>query len=250
MIALNQHPMTGKPANGETTCNIRMRKARPARKLRPAGPAFDALLRNRNGPGARTPRPRVSSTGYHADEASALLCEPRVRPQFASSSPPGCAEAASEQRILANLKTPGIGGFVGIRKALQARGPASVRRSLERPPTNAADAIQLYLREVGQVKVLDAREETALAIRAQRGDRKAREQLLKASLRLVVKIAREYEGIGLSLLDLIAEGNSGLLKAVARFDPAKDGQLSTFGSWWIKHAIKRALANHAQRAQT
>jgi DNA-directed RNA polymerase sigma subunit (sigma70/sigma32) len=100
--------------------------------------------------------------------------------------------AASDERILGNLKTPRIGGSVRIRKALQTGGPAAERRSLERPPTNAADAIQLYLREVGQVKGLDAREETALAIRAQRGDRKAREQLLKASLRLVVKIAREY----------------------------------------------------------
>ena len=107
-------------------------------------------------------------------------------------------------------------------------------------------AIKLYLREIGQVKLLTPQEEIELAARIKRGDKKAREQMIKANLRLVVKIARDYEGIGLPLLDLISEGNIGLMKAVERFDPAKGGKLSTYGSWWIKQSIKRALANQSK----
>ena len=107
-------------------------------------------------------------------------------------------------------------------------------------------AIKLYLREIGQVKLLSPAEEVELAARIKKGDKKAREHMIKANLRLVVKIARDYEGIGLPLLDLISEGNIGLMKAVERFDPAKGGKLSTYGSWWIKQAIKRALANQSK----
>ena len=107
-------------------------------------------------------------------------------------------------------------------------------------------AIKLYLREIGLVKLLTPKEEIELAARIKKGDKKAREHMIKANLRLVVKIARDYEGIGLPLLDLISEGNIGLMKAVERFDPAKGGKLSTYGSWWIKQSIKRALANQSK----
>jgi RNA polymerase primary sigma factor len=107
-------------------------------------------------------------------------------------------------------------------------------------------AIKLYLREIGQVKLLTPQEEIQLAARIKKGDKKAREHMIKANLRLVVKIARDYEGIGLPLLDLISEGNIGLMKAVERFDPKKGGKLSTYGSWWIKQSIKRALANQSK----
>ena len=108
------------------------------------------------------------------------------------------------------------------------------------------DSLQLYLREISQVKLLTAQEEIALAKRIQRGDRKAREHMIKANLRLVVKIARAYDGLGLPLLDLINEGNIGLMKGVKRFDPKIGTKLSTYASWWIKQAIKRALANHSK----
>ncbi|MGO9477333.1 MAG: RNA polymerase sigma factor RpoD/SigA, partial [Limisphaerales bacterium] len=111
---------------------------------------------------------------------------------------------------------------------------------------DADTAIKLYLREIGQVKLLTPEEEIQLAARIKKGDKKAREQMIKANLRLVVKIARDYEGIGLPLLDLISEGNIGLMKAVERFDPKKGGKLSTYGSWWIKQSIKRALANQSK----
>jgi RNA polymerase primary sigma factor len=116
----------------------------------------------------------------------------------------------------------------------------------ERSAYDGDTAIKLYLREIGQVKLLTPQEEIELAARIKKGDKKAREQMIKANLRLVVKIARDYEGIGLPLLDLISEGNIGLMKAVERFDPAKGGKLSTYGSWWIKQSIKRALANQSK----
>ena len=116
----------------------------------------------------------------------------------------------------------------------------------DRVPYDGDTAIKLYLREIGLVKLLTPQEEIELAARIKKGDKKAREHMIKANLRLVVKIARDYEGIGLPLLDLISEGNIGLMKAVERFDPAKGGKLSTYGSWWIKQSIKRALANQSK----
>ena len=116
----------------------------------------------------------------------------------------------------------------------------------ERQPYDGNTAFNLYLREVGQTKLLTLAEENELAARIKRGDRKARERMIKANLRLVVKIAREYEDYGMPLLDLINEGNMGLMKAVERFDPAKGAKLSTYSAWWIKQAIKRALANQSK----
>jgi len=116
----------------------------------------------------------------------------------------------------------------------------------ERPAYDGDTAIKLYLREIGQVKLLTPDEEITLAARIKKGDKKAREQMIKANLRLVVKIAHDYENFGLPLLDLINEGNIGLMKAVERFDPSKGGKLSTYGSWWIKQSIKRALANQSK----
>jgi len=106
--------------------------------------------------------------------------------------------------------------------------------------------LQLYLREIGQVKLLTPKEELELGRRIRKGDEQAREHMIKANLRLVVKIARDYENLGLPLLDLINEGNMGLMKGVEKFDPTKGAKLSTYASWWIKQSIKRALGNHAK----
>ena len=108
------------------------------------------------------------------------------------------------------------------------------------------DTLRLYLREIGQVKLLTPRGEIELARRIRRGDKMAREEMIKANLRLVVKIAREYEDLGLPLLDLINEGNIGLMKGVERFDPRKGAKLSTYAAWWIKQSMKRALANQSR----
>src|SRR6185436_5353279 len=112
--------------------------------------------------------------------------------------------------------------------------------------TPQAPTLQLYLREIGQVKLLTPQEEIVLAKRIRKGDEAAREHMIKANLRLVVKIARDYEGLGLPLLDLINEGNIGLMKGVERFDPTKGAKLATYAAWWIKQSIKRALANQSK----
>jgi len=106
--------------------------------------------------------------------------------------------------------------------------------------------IKIYLREIGQVPLLTPQQEIDLAARIKKGDREARALMIKSNLRLVVRIAHDYANLGLPLLDLVSEGNIGLMKAVERFDPAKGGKLSTYAAWWIKQSIKRALANQSK----
>src|SRR6266849_10143319 len=106
--------------------------------------------------------------------------------------------------------------------------------------------IKIYLREIGQIPLLTPDQEITLAAKIKKGDREARALMIRSNLRLVVKIAHDYANLGLPLLDLISEGNIGLMKAVERFDPAKGGKLSTYAAWWIKQSIKRALANQSK----
>ncbi len=106
--------------------------------------------------------------------------------------------------------------------------------------------IKIYLREIGQIPLLTPLQEIELAAKIKKGDREARALMIRSNLRLVVKIAHDYANLGLPLLDLISEGNIGLMKAVERFDPAKGGKLSTYAAWWIKQSIKRALANQSK----
>src|SRR6266516_3572424 len=106
--------------------------------------------------------------------------------------------------------------------------------------------IKIYLREIGQIPLLTPEQEIELAAKIKKGDREARALMIRSNLRLVVKIAHDYANLGLPLLDLISEGNIGLMKAVERFDPAKGGKLSTYAAWWIKQSIKRALANQSK----
>jgi RNA polymerase primary sigma factor len=105
---------------------------------------------------------------------------------------------------------------------------------------------QLYLRQIAQYALLTPAQEVVLAAKIKKGNKAAKAEMIRANLRLVVKIARDYANLGLPLMDLISEGNIGLVKAVERFDPAKGGKLSTYGSWWIKQSIKRALANQGK----
>ncbi len=106
--------------------------------------------------------------------------------------------------------------------------------------------LQLYLQEIGKTPLLTIQEEIGLAKRIRKGEKAARDHMISANLRLVVKIAMDYKDFGLPLLDLISEGNIGLIKAVERFDPRKGGKLSTYAAWWIKQSIKRALANQSK----
>jgi RNA polymerase nonessential primary-like sigma factor len=105
------------------------------------------------------------------------------------------------------------------------------------------DATRLYLNEIGKSKLLTAQEEIDYARRAQRGDERARNRMIEANLRLVVKIARNYTNRGLALLDLIEEGNIGLMRAVTKFDPEKGFRFSTYATWWIRQSIERAIMN-------
>jgi RNA polymerase primary sigma factor len=129
--------------------------------------------------------------------------------------------------------------------AEEAEVHAAEAKQFRQLDTNST-AYTLYLREIGQTPLITPREEVELAKRIKTGDEAAREQMIKANLRLVVKIAREYEDYGVPLLDLINEGNIGLMKAVERFDPMRGAKLSTYGAWWIKQAIRRALSNQSK----
>lgn len=108
------------------------------------------------------------------------------------------------------------------------------------------DSVRLYLREIGKIPLLSAEEELALAHRVVAGDKVAKDKMAEANMRLVVSIAKRYVGRGLDLLDLIQEGNTGLLRAVEKFDPDKGFKFSTYATWWIRQAITRAIADQAR----
>jgi len=169
-----------------------------------------------------------------------------------SAGPDLSTVQAAESKRTVRVKGTGDTRFFTVAGRTPAKGSAEPAKTNDAPPArergtyDADSAFKLYLREIGQVKLLTIQEEIELAALIKKGDKKAREHMIKANLRLVVKIAHDYEGFGLPLLDLISEGNIGLMKAVERFDPAKGGKLSTYGSWWIKQSIKRALANQSK----
>jgi RNA polymerase primary sigma factor len=193
------------------------KKQKPARRKAPRQPARAAMAR------------RISSRPARAARKDSPKAARNIfKPKFPA------------EKDFPKTVAPGEGSLT---TKVEVAAPLSER---ERSPYDGDTAIKLYLREIGQVKLLTPQEEIELAARIKKGDKKAREHIIKANLRLVVKIARDYEGIGLPLLDLISEGNIGLMKAVERFDPAKGGKLSTYGSWWIKQSIKRALANQSK----
>ena len=108
------------------------------------------------------------------------------------------------------------------------------------------DSVRLYLREIGKIPLLNAEEEMELAHRVIQGDKKAKDKMAEANMRLVVSIAKRYSGRGLDFLDLIQEGNTGLLRAVEKFDPDKGFKFSTYATWWIRQAITRAIADQAR----
>lgn len=113
-------------------------------------------------------------------------------------------------------------------------------------PSTDRNVMRTYMQEISKTPLLTKQEEFELAERIKAGDKAARDHMISANLRLVVKIAYDYNNFGLPLLDLISEGNIGLIKAVERFDPSKGGKLSTYAAWWIKQSIKRALANQSK----
>ena len=111
---------------------------------------------------------------------------------------------------------------------------------------NLDDPVRMYLKEIGQIQLLSAEEEVDLAKRVSEGDQEAKNKLTEANLRLVVSIAKKYSGRGLHILDLIQEGNTGLIRAVDKFDWTKGNKFSTYATWWIRQAITRAIADQAR----
>jgi RNA polymerase primary sigma factor len=115
------------------------------------------------------------------------------------------------------------------------------------PEQGAEDAVRLYLRSIGRVPLLTREDEVRLAKRVEQNDMFAKNALIEANLRLVVSIAKRYTGRGLTLLDLIQEGNLGLIRAVEKFDYTKGYKFSSYATWWIRHAITRALARAGEQ---
>lgn len=154
--------------------------------------------------------------------------------KYADSAEGESNDASASRLVAAPLDAPP--------SFLERNEPAPVEQAAPLERSN----LQLYLQEIGKTPLLTIKEEISLAKRIRKGDKAARDHMISANLRLVVKIAHDYKDFGLPLLDLISEGNIGLIKAVERFDPRKGGKLSTYAAWWIKQSIKRALANQSK----
>ena len=155
--------------------------------------------------------------------------------------------ATSADRATKTVAFPSTDEAPGLRPALKPATPPS--QFDQASPIDRRDErsnLQLYLNVIRQTALLTVEEEIKLAARIKKGDKAARDHMITANLRLVVKIAYDYHMMGLPLMDLISEGNLGLIKAVERFDPAKGGKLSTYAAWWIKQSMKRALANQSK----
>jgi len=137
-----------------------------------------------------------------------------------------------------------------IKSQLLSREGTSVKEQLKEPIDDlediSDDSVRIYLKEIGRIPLLSAEDEIRLAKRIEKGDKVAKKKLAEANLRLVVSIAKKYIGRGLSLLDLIQEGNAGLLRAVEKFDYRKGYKFSTYATWWVKQAITRAIADQAR----
>lgn len=170
------------------------------------------------------------------------LVKPAVAKLAASKSP--------DAKAALPLKKVSAAVIASIRPMARAAQPATAAAAPApaevRQPYDENTALRLYLRDAVEVELLTPQQEIELARRIQKGDDAAREHMIRANLRLVIKIAREYEDFGLPLLDLINEGNIGLMRAVERFDPDRGAKLSTYAAWWIKQSIKRALSNQSK----
>ena len=137
------------------------------------------------------------------------------------------------------------GGLIGAADPIPTDSDATAESNVTVDPTSE-DPVRLYLREIGTVPLLTAAQEVALAQRMERGDPAAKRELVEANLRLVVSIARRYQGRGMDLLDLIQEGNRGLMRATEKFDWRKGYKFSTYATWWIRQAVGRAIADQSR----
>ena len=172
----------------------------------------------------------------HAEEEEGFLPLSEVE-QIAAELDPDEVEA-----LYAELEAHGI----VIRDDSSREAPPEVAYENGDLATATADSLQLFLNELARYPLLTAREEVELAKRVERGDRAAKERMINSNLRLVVSIAKRYQGHGVPLLDLIQEGIIGLIRAVEKFDWRRGFKFSTYATWWIRQAVQRAVANKAR----
>ncbi|MCX7771378.1 MAG: RNA polymerase sigma factor RpoD/SigA, partial [Proteobacteria bacterium] len=132
------------------------------------------------------------------------------------------------------------------KRSFMTKGKKKKSNISEKQPLESNDLLRYYLKDVRKYPLLKAEEEKELTIKMKNGDTKARTRLIESNLRLVIKIAKKYQGQGLELIDLIEEGNLGLMKAVDKFEPNMDCRFSTYATWWIKQAIERAIINQTR----
>ena len=147
-----------------------------------------------------------------------------------------------EEANVADFEEPAIGELMDEEEDT----PEDVLNSGQYFDDISDDSVRLHLREIGKIPLLSADEELALAQRVVAGDKRAKDKMAEANMRLVVSIAKRYSGRGLDFLDLIQEGHTGLLRAVEKFDPEKGFKFSTYATWWIRQAITRAIADQAR----
>jgi RNA polymerase primary sigma factor len=180
---------------------------------------------------AQTKATRRKRLDYRLQSARELIFSPRRAPG----------------RSVAFSHKPKLDSFDASLSSVAARtSTATDVASALRPRSESDSILSLYMRDAAEVKLLSPAEEVELAARIRAGDEAARERMIRANLRFVVKIAREYEHLGMPLLDLINEGNIGLMRAVEKFDPAKGAKFSSYASLWIKQQIRRALASQGK----
>lgn len=184
--------------------------------------------------------PSEDAVGADLDEAIAGAEVPEGDSDWELSGDDGRGSVQEQQDVPAKRKTGSRNGRVG------GRGAASVADESESGDEFSLDPTQLYLNEIGFVPLLTADEEKHFARLTQRGDEAARKRMIESNLRLVVKIARRYLHRGMNLLDLIEEGNLGLMRAVEKFDPERGFRFSTYATWWIRQTIERAIMNQAR----
>lgn len=156
----------------------------------------------------------------------------------------GLPEETEEELVTPEFEEPAIDEL--IEDDMDADTPEDVLNSGQYFDDISDDSVRLHLREIGKIPLLTADEELALAQRVVAGDKRAKDKMAEANMRLVVSIAKRYSGRGLDFLDLIQEGHTGLLRAVEKFDPDKGFKFSTYATWWIRQAITRAIADQAR----
>ena len=157
---------------------------------------------------------------------------------------PVAPEEPEEELVTPDFEEPAIDEL--IEDEMDADTPEDVLDSGQYFDDISDDSVRLHLREIGKIPLLTAEEELALAQRVVAGDKRAKDKMAEANMRLVVSIAKRYSGRGLDFLDLIQEGHTGLLRAVEKFDPDKGFKFSTYATWWIRQAITRAIADQAR----